>query len=228
MKLSEQLKESGADQAVIDAAIKTEEALEKANGEAKTYRLEKKGLKDQLSKFEGIDVDDYKNTKKQADELKRQQLEAQGKYEEALAEATKTLNAELDSMKGIISSKDSALSKALIDNAIITSIDGKAINNDQVLSLIRGNIKLEDNQVVVMEGESHRLNAKGERMQVDEYASSFLEENPHMMKAKGGGHGSNGSKGGSDGENTISREAFDGLQPAQQVEHFKNGGLVKD
>ena len=228
MLLSELLKKNKAPQDQIDAAIEMESKLEKANDEAGHHRKSKAALKEELAKFEGIDPVKYKETQVKMDALEQERLKGEGKFNEALEAATKLLKGEIETLKGQLSGKDDALSTALIDNGIITAIDGKAINNGQVLSLIRGDIKFEDNKPVVMDGDKHKLNAKGERMSVAEHATSFLETNPHLAKAKGQGHGSQGGNGGSTDGKEMLRADFEALNPAEQAAHCNDGGTIAD
>ena len=228
MLLSELLKKNNAPQDQIDAALEMEKSLDKANDEAAHHRKSKATLKEELAKFDGIDPVKYKETQGKIDALEQERLKGEGKFDEALLKATKLLQTEIEDLKGKLSGKDEALSTALIDNGIITAIDGKAINNGQVLSLIRGDIKFEDNKPVVMDGDKHKLNVKGERMSVAEHATSFLETNPHLAKAKGQGHGSQGGKGGGAGSKEMLRADFEALNPTEQAAHCSDGGTIAD
>ena len=79
-----------------------------------------------------------------------------------------------------------------------------------------------------MDGDKHKLNAKGERMSVAEHATSFLEINPHLAKAKGSGHGSGGGRGGSTDGKEMLRADFEALNPTEQAAHCSDGGTVAD
>ena len=229
MLLSEILKEAKAPQDQIDAALAMEAKMTEVNAEAATRRKTAGELKEQLKKFDGIDPDKYKEAQEKMAKLEEDRLKADGNYSEALEAATATLKAEIETIKGLLSTKDTALSTALIDNAVITAIDGKAINNGQVLSLIRGNIKLEGETPVVMDGDKHKLNEKGDKMSVADYATSFLTENTHLVNPKGGGSGSGGnSSGNKGGENEITRKEYDGMDAVAQSKHFKDGGTIVD
>ena len=229
MKLSDRLKEAKAPQDQIDAAIKIEEGLDKANDEAGHHRKSKKELKDQLAKFDGVDPEEFIKLKKHADDLEQERLKAEGKFDDALAAGLKEKDAEIESLKGLLGDSRTALSKQVIDNSVMVAIDGKAVNNEQVLSLIRGNIKMEGDTPVVMKGEAPMLNESGEKVTVSEYATTFLTQNPHLVNPGGGGAGSGGNQGSQNqGGNSISRETYDTLTPAQQSKHCADGGIVTD
>lgn len=229
MLLSEILKEAKAPQNQIDAALKMEDKMTEVNAEAATRRKTVKELKEQLAEFDGVDPAKYKEAQKKMAKLEEDRLKADGNYAGALDEATKTLKAEVESLKGIIDTKGKALSTALIDTAVLTAIDGKAINNDQVLSLLRGNIKMDGEAPMVMNGDAPRLNTIGDKMSVAEYANDFLTQNTHLVNPKGGGSGSGGNintnKG---GENQITRKEYDGMDAVAQAKHFKDGGTIVD
>ena len=181
MKLSDILKEAKAPQEQIDAALEMESNLTKVNDEAATRRRKAGELKDQLAKFDGIDPEEAKGLMEKIATAEQDKLKSEGKYEEALAKGLKELSGDVETLKGLLKDKDGKLSTVLIDNTILSAIDGKAINPDQVMSLLRGNIKLEENAPVVMEGEAHKLNKAGERMSVAGYAQEFLANNPHHV-----------------------------------------------
>lgn len=228
MKLSEMLKEAKAPQDQIDAALEVEKSLEKANDESKNRRLTANELKEQLAKFDGFDAEELKGIKEKAAKAEQDNLKAAGKFEEALAAGLKGKDTEIETLKGLLGKSNTALSKSLIDNSVITAIDGKAINNEQVLSLIRGNIKMEGEVPMVMDGEGHKLNTKGEKMSVAEYAQDFLQNNLHLVNPKGGGFDSKGNQNNTNNANSISRESFDSLDPVAKAAHFKDGGIVVD
>ena len=228
MLLSELLKKNNAPQDQIDLALENEKKITDLNDESGSHRKQRNEARDELKKFNGIDPAKYKEDQGKIDALEQERLKGEGKFDEALEKATKLLKGEIEDLKGQLSGKDTALSTALIDNGIITAIDGKAINNSQVLSLIRPDIKFEDNQPVVMDGEKHKLNAKGERMSVAEHATSFLDANPHLANPKGGGHGSGGSGGGNKDGKSMLRSDFEALAPTEQAAHCTGGGTISD
>ncbi len=179
---------------------KTQSALTKANGESADRRKTANDLKAKLAAFDGIDIDKYKTDLEAIAKAEEDKLKAAGKFDEALEKGLAASKAEIVSLKELISGKDGKLSKVLIDNAVLSAIDGKAVNNEQVLALIRGNIKMDGDSPVVMNGDAPRVNDKGDHISVADYAVSFLADNAHLAKASGGGSGSHGNNGGNPGE----------------------------
>ena len=204
-----------------------ETALTTANGEAANRRKTAGELRDQLATFEGIDPVKVKELQDKAASLEQDRLKQEGKFEEALGEALKGKDAEIETLKGMVQSKDGMLSNLTIDTAFLSAIDGQAINNEQVLSLVRANIKMEDGKPVVYDGEAPKLNTKGERMSVADYGLDFLAKNPHMAKPGAPGSGSQGNNDQSNqGGNVITRAEFAALDPAAQAKHCETGTIA--
>jgi len=207
---------------------KMEEINEKANAEAKSRRLENKELKDMLAKFEGIDPDKFKEMQTVAERAEQERLKQAGEFEKALEQGLHSLKSENEKLKEIIGGKDSRLAEVLIDNTILAAIDGKAVNNNQVLKLLRENVKLDGDAAIVLDGDSPKLDEKGNLLSVKDYALSFLAENAHLARPSGGGSGSQGNTGANTGARTIKRSEFGALKPSDQVAYLKEGGQVAD
>lgn len=213
----------------LASALETSQtATVKANGESKDRRLEAKELKDRLAALDGIDVDKYKASVAAAEQAEQDRLKDAGKFEEALEKGLAGSKAEIESLKALIAGKDGKLAKVLIDNAVLSAIDGKAVNNEHVLSLIRGSIKMDGDSAVVMNGDAPRVNDKGEHVTVADYAVTFLAENAHLAKAGGPGSGSQGGDGGGKGGAVVTRADWDGMGQGAQDAHLADGGTVTD
>lgn len=221
----------------MQAALDTEKAktlelgdkLTAANSEAASRRNTAKELKDQLALFGDIDPDQVKALQTKAAQLEQDRLKGEGKFEEALAEALKGKDSEIAQLKEMVQGKDASLSKLTIDNTFLGAIDGKAVNSDQVLALVRGNIKMEEGSPVVYENGAPKLNGKGDRMSVADYGLEFLATNPHLALPDGGGSGSQGNNGnGGKGGNVMNRTDFSKLDPSAQAAHCKGGGTIID
>ena len=85
MKLSDQLKESKAPQAQIDAALKMEAGLDTANTEAKTRRLKIKELEDAAEIFKDVDPKKYKEAMKTLADLEEDKQTKAGDFEKVKA-----------------------------------------------------------------------------------------------------------------------------------------------
>lgn len=205
-----------------DYALAANNKIEGLNGEAAKYRKTASERADLLSQFDGIDPANVREMQTKLAQYEQNKLKNEGKFDEALAEATKGFQKEIESLQNMIKGKDDMLSKVTIDNAFLSAIDGKAVNNEHVLALVRGNIKLENGVPVVYEGDSPKLNGKGERMSISEYGLDFLSKNPHLAKATPGGSGSqNGGSVNGDGKTVI-----DSSQIGDNIEAVAKGEVV--
>ena len=83
--------------------------------------------------------------------------------------------------------KDIKINKALLSSAS----KNRAINPDQVVELLKNNIKLNDTggvEIVDKNGIA-RYNSKGELFTTDELVNEFLTQNPHFVTATPSGSG---------------------------------------
>ena len=204
-------------------------ALTKANGESADRRKTANDLKSKLAAFDGIDIDKYNESITSANQAEQDRLKAEGDFEKALEKGLAGSKTEIETLKELISGKDGKLSKVLIDNAVLSAIDGKAVNNEQVLALIRSNIKMDGDSPVVMNGDAPRVDDKGNHISVADYAVAFLADNAHLAKASGGGSGSQGNNGNNNqGSKSITRAQYDALPSLSQAAHCKDGGIITD
>lgn len=202
MKLSDMLKAAGASQEAIDAALKMEADLSTANTESKDRRLEIKNLKEQMSKFEGIDPDKYKEAQDALAKLEEEKNIKAGDFEKikkTLVENHQKETEKLSTEKEKWRKKYETLS---IDNAIITvAAKNRAIKPEDVAQLVRPHIFMDEegNATIQKEGKP-LLNSEGKSITIETYVSSFLESNPHYVQGSGGGGGSTGGNGEPTGE----------------------------
>lgn len=229
MKLSEMLKKAGAPQDQIDAAIAMEQEQEaqgkkiaELNSEARDYRKKASSASDELKKFEGIDLDEV-------NKLREEHLKNVGDFDKLKAELTESFaKKESEYLKSIDQLKQS-LETVTIDKTLMAEASRlNAIDPHQVVSLLKGNIKLgEDHKITVMDGETIAHNSKGEPHTVESYVSDWLSKNPHHVKGSGGGSGSHGNMGGN-ASKQMARADFDKLPAYEQKGFIDSKGVVVD
>ena len=127
--------------------------------------------------------------------LKQKQLEeAKSKQElekimqERLAEKDK----ELERFRGEIK-------KEKVDNSILSvASQNKAINPEQVVSLLKSEINLaDDGRTEIVDNNGNiRYNAKGQPLTIEERVKEFLDSNPHFRQGSLSGTGSQSAIGG--------------------------------
>ena len=143
-------------------------------------------------RFNGIDPDEARKLleEKEAKELEMQKQ--RGEFDNILKETVSKKEAEISHMKA-------ELQKVRIDDALFKAASEKqAIKPDQVVNLLKGNVRLGDDGKpdIVGENNTPMYNDKGELLTINEYMGQFLDNNPHFKNATPSGAGSRSSVGG--------------------------------
>lgn len=155
------------------------------------------------AKFDGIDVDGYKEMVNQQQALKDKKLISEGKIEELLEERTKTMrekhNQELDKIQGLNGTLNKQLETLVIDNAVRdsatkagvvdTGVDDVLLRSQSVFTLEKGKAVPHDPNGNIIYGEG-----TSEPMSVQEWVKGQMEVAPHLFKSSNGSgseHGKN-------------------------------------
>ena len=172
---------------------KTEEVKEVNNNtftEEDVNNIVKQRLaKERASIYKKLDVDDLDtavNAVKASREAEEKEKIKRGEFEKILQE-----KAEESAKK--ISGLESELKSIKINEALLSSASkNRAINPDQVVALLKGNMKLnETGSVEILDKNGiARYNSKGELLTTDELVQEFLTQNPHFVTATPSGSGS--------------------------------------
>mgnify|MGYP001292136347 CR=1 FL=1 len=151
--------------------------------------VERRLAKERGSMFKKLGVDDLDiavtavKTQKEAEEKQRIQ---KGEFEEILKTRTQEHQKEKAQLENQL--KDIKINKSLLSSAS----KNKAINPDQVVELLKGNIKLNEtgNVEILDQNGIARYNKSGELLTTDELVQEFLTQNPHFVSATPSGSGS--------------------------------------
>jgi hypothetical protein len=151
--------------------------------------VERRLAKERGSMYKKLGVDDLDiavtavKTQKEAEEKQRIQ---KGEFEEILKTRTQEHQKEKAQLENQL--KDIKINKSLLSSAS----KNKAINPDQVVELLKGNIKLnETGNVEILDNNGiARYNKLGELLTTDELVKEFLTQNPHFVSATPSGSGS--------------------------------------
>ena len=143
-------------------------------------------------RFNGIDPDEARKLleEKEAKELEMQKQ--RGEFDNILKETVSKKEAEISHIKA-------ELQKVRIDDALIKAASEKqAIKPDQVVNLLKGNVRLGDDgkPEIVGENNTPMYNDNGELLSINQYMEDFLDNNPHFKNATPSGAGSRSSVGG--------------------------------
>ena len=172
---------------------KTEEVKEVNNNtfsEDDVNNIVKQRLaKERASIYKKLDVDDLEtaiNAVKQSREAEEKEKIKKGEFEQILKEKSEEYGKKINSLESEL--KDIKINRALLQSAS----KNRAINPEQVVSLLQGNMRLNDtgNVEILDKNGITRYNNKGELLTTDELVSEFLTQNPHFVTASPSGSGS--------------------------------------
>tara|TARA_R100001015_G_C4633378_1_gene198225 strand:+ start:2025 stop:2741 length:717 start_codon:yes stop_codon:yes gene_type:complete len=144
--------------------------------------------KERASIYKKLDVEDLETAieavrdKKQAEEKNKIQ---KGEFEKLLKEKSEEYGKKIGNLESEL--KDIKINKALLSSAS----KNRAINPDQVVELLKHNIKLNEsgNVEILDKNGIARYNNKGETLTTDELVQEFLTQNPHFVTATPSGSG---------------------------------------
>jgi len=152
------------------------------------YIVKERLAKERASLYKKLDVEDLETaiqavqSQKQAEEKTKIQ---KGEFEQILKEKSEEFNKKYSSLESEL--KDIKINKSLLSSAS----KNRAINPDQVVELLKSNIKLNEtgNVEILDKNGIARYNNKGELLTTDELVNEFLTQNPHFVTATPSGSG---------------------------------------
>ena len=136
-------------------------------------------------KYSGVDLDHYNNLVEQEEQRKISEMEKRGEYEKLMKEQAERFNSK-------ISQYESELHSIKVDGALLSEASNlKAVNPQQVVSLLKGNVKLnEAGSVDVVDSNGNvRYDENGDPIKVSSLVNEFLSANPHFVSAGPQGSG---------------------------------------
>jgi hypothetical protein len=136
-------------------------------------------------KYSNVDLDHYNNLVEKEEARKQEELEKRGEYESLLKE-------QAEKFSGKIQQYETELHSIKIDGALLNEASAnKAVNPQQVVQLLKGQVKLnEAGAVDVVDANGQvRYDDKGEPIKVSSLVNEFLTANPHFVSAGPSGSG---------------------------------------
>jgi len=143
-------------------------------------------------KLDGIDIEEAKQLLEEKKQKEQELALQRGEFEKVMKETVSKKDSEISKLV-------SELQKVRIDEQLVNVASGlKAINPNEVKSLLRNSVKLNDsgNVEVVGENGTPRYNEKGDLMSVNDLVAEYLNNNPHHLSATPKGSGSQSGIGG--------------------------------
>ena len=174
--------------------------------------VERRLAKERGSMYKKLGVEDLDiaiTAVKTQKELEEKQRIQKGEFEEILKTRTQEFNKEKSNLESQL--KDIKINKSLLSSAS----RNKAINPDQVVELLKSDIKLNEagNVEILDKSGLARYNKLGELLSTDELVQEFLTQNPHFVSATPSGSGSVSNVGKSDTNKTLNISELDMNNP---------------
>ena len=130
-------------------------------------------------KYSGVDLDHYKNLVEQDEARRTEELEKRGEFEKVLKDQAEKFNSK-------ISQYETELHSIKVDGALLNEASAnKAINPQQVVQLLKNQVKLNDAggvDVVDSNGQV-RYDDNGSPLTPNALMKDFLNANPHFVSA---------------------------------------------
>ena len=138
-------------------------------------------------KFDGIDVEKYQTFIAKEEQSQIAEAKRKGEFEKVLLQQSEKSVAQINKLT-------SELTKIKVDGSLLNAASTKkAINPEQVVRLVREQVKMSDTgEVEVIDSKTGqtRYSDTGEALSVDGLVSEFLKSNPHFVQAGPAGAGS--------------------------------------
>jgi len=139
-----------------------------------------------LRKFENINVEKYHDLTAKEEQSKIAEQKRKGEFEKVLLQQSEKSVAQINKLT-------SELTKIRVDGALLNAASTlRAINPDQVVRLVRDQVKMSDTgevEVIDKTGQT-RYSDTGEPLSCMEVIDQFLKTNPHFVQAGPAGAGS--------------------------------------
>lgn len=200
---------------VLDTNVEEHPALHGLKSALTNVRTELKTIKDETSKFSGIDPDKYRQLQEQERKIKEGELIAAGKMDELVALRTtslrETLQAETNAERTKRESLERQLNTLVIDNAVqiaASKLGVKKTAMDDVLNRARSIFKTHEGQAIAYQGESPIYSKDGVHMLgIEEWMTNLPTTASHLFEESKGSGAPGGNAGGKPvlGPGTISR-----------------------
>jgi hypothetical protein len=157
-------------------------------------------------KYEGVDVDQYKELTAKQEKEREERLKAKGEFEKILEET-------VDKNRATIETLQNQISSIKVDGALVdTASKYRAISPNQVVKLLKDQVRLNetgDVEVVDAKTGQTRYGDDGTHLTIDSLVKEFITENPHFVAAGPAGSGSTSKVGDSGAGETLDISKLD-------------------
>lgn len=149
-------------------------------------------LEKERRKYEGIDVNEYKTLKQAEEERALEAMKKREEFDKILGQQKEKYSSEINTLR-------SELTSLKVDGTLLNAAASRgAINAEQVVQLLRGNVGLDETgrPVVYDKNKSVVYDEKtAEPKKLEDLVSEFLDANPHFLRSGPSGVASQGGVG---------------------------------
>lgn len=166
-------------------------------------------------KFEGVDVDQYKNWQQQEEDRKIEQQKQRGEFEKILKEQADKFSNRIQELEG-------TLTKEKVDGALLNAASkNKSVAPNQVADLLKNRVRLNElgQSEVISDDGTPLYKDDGSQMGVDDLVKDFLATNPHFAAPSASGTGSTGKVGGGSKSGDLDITALDMSNPKDRAKY---------
>jgi len=166
-------------------------------------------------KFEGVDVDQYKNWQQQEEDRKIEQQKQRGEFE-------KILKDQADKFSNRISELEGTLTKEKVDGALLNAASkNRSVAPTQVADLLKNRVRLNElgQSEVISDDGTPLYKDDGSQMGVDDLVKDFLATNPHFAAPSASGTGSTGKVGGGSKSTDLDITTLDMSNPKDRAKY---------
>ena len=178
-----------------DFTAETQESSEQSAGfsQEDVDKIVRERLERERKRFEkkyaDVDVDKYRELMNAQEEQRIEEQKNRGEFEKILQETVQKKDSQMEQLR-------QELHSIKVDGSLLNSASSKkAINPQQVVALLKNQIRLNDageTEILDTNGQL-RYTDKGTAMTADELVQEFLSANPHFVQAGPSGSGSQSS-----------------------------------
>ena len=172
--------------------VKQEEVNTGFSAEQVEEKIKERLARERRKIYKELGTEDLNTAKSALQEKEAKELEIKkqrGEFDDIIKQQADKSNSEIANLK-------TQLEQIKVNDSLLSSASRHKANvPDQVVQLLKSNVKLNDEGKVeiLAENQQPRYNTKGELLSVDEYVQEFLTQNPHFQSATPSGSGSTGN-----------------------------------
>ena len=166
-------------------------------------------------KFDGIDLDQYKNWQTEEEERKVDQQKQRGEFDKVIKEQAEKFQSRIGDL-------ENTLKREKVDGALLNSAASlKSVAPSQVADLLKNRVRLNEQgeAEVIDDNGTPSYKDDGSHMQVKDLVSEFLTTNPHFAAPSQSGTGSQSKVGGSSSSNELDITKLDMGKPGDRAKY---------